>query len=177
MKTKCRSSASAGCAETGTKLQRSTTYHIRIPFYKRLLSYIYPVPLRSGAGDVNAHLEIFLHHNRLQLVTADAIYSDGDHYIPAVTVVNNLKAILSSVSNVLVLGGGLGSMVQVMRSKAMIHTSPSWKKIKWYYAGQWNFLKKQTFLRSLPNAAMHRLSWHVIQQSMTLYSLMCLMAG
>ena len=53
----------------------------------------------------------------MQLVSNDAIYSDGDRYIPATAVVNNLKAFLPAVNNVLVLGSGLCSMVQVMHGK------------------------------------------------------------
>jgi spermidine synthase len=73
--------------------------------------------LRRSAGDVNEHLEIFLHQNRLRLTTPDAIYSDGNHYLPAVASVNHLKAFLPAVNNVLILGCGLGSIVQLMRAK------------------------------------------------------------
>lgn len=57
-----------------------------------------------------------LYHNQFQLATSDALYSDGDRYLPALTVINDLKAFLPSVQRVLVLGTGLGSMVRVMRA-------------------------------------------------------------
>jgi len=76
---------------------------------------VYPVLLRRGVGAVNADLEILLYRNRLQLATADALYSDGDRYLPALAIVKNLKTFLPAVKNVLVLGAGLGSMVRVIR--------------------------------------------------------------
>ena len=62
-------------------------------------------------------MEILLYCNRVQLATDDALYSDGDKYKPAIMAVNELQAFLPSVSNVLVLGAGLGSMVRVLRSR------------------------------------------------------------
>ena len=45
------------------------------------------------------------------------MYSDGDHYLPAVAGIDDVKAFLPTMKNVLVLGSGLGSMVQVIRAK------------------------------------------------------------
>ena len=73
--------------------------------------------LRRASGAVNATLEIFLYRNQLQLATTDALYSDGDRYLPAIAALDHLKVFLPAVSNVLVLGTGLGSMVRATRSK------------------------------------------------------------
>jgi len=73
--------------------------------------------LRRSSGDVNEHLELLLYQNRLQLATADALYSDGKSYSPAVATAKALKDFLPSVENVLVLGTGLGSLVQVLGAK------------------------------------------------------------
>jgi len=53
----------------------------------------------------------------LQLAAVDALYSDGDRYLPAIAALDNLKPFLSSVKDVLILGAGLGSMIRAMRSK------------------------------------------------------------
>ena len=116
MKIRCRCSAAEGCAATVIDL-RSILYHINIPFFKKLLSFIYPVSLRRSEGALNAHLEIFLYRNQLRLATADAFYSDGDRYFPATATVADLKNFMPSVNNVLVLGAGLGSMVYVLHKK------------------------------------------------------------
>jgi spermidine synthase len=91
--------------------------NITIPFYKRLFSYIYPVSVRRGRGQYNQYLEVLLYCNRFQLITSDALYSDGDKYRPARETVNSLKSFLPEIRNVLVLGTGLASMVRVLRSK------------------------------------------------------------
>ncbi len=93
--------------------------HIRIPILISLLSYLFPVRLRR-LDEGNEHLELYLANNRLQLGTRDTLYSDGDKYLPAVTAAKHLKPFLPSVKKVLVLGTGLGSIVQVLR-KYRIH--------------------------------------------------------
>lgn len=59
-------------------------------------------------------LELLLYKNRFQLVTNDVLYSDGDKYLPAVIACDYFKKYLPSFKNVLVLGTGMGSLVQVM---------------------------------------------------------------
>jgi spermidine synthase len=73
------------------------------------------VRIKHTRGDLNPYLELLLYCNRLQLATADALYSDGDRYVPAATVVEALKSSLAGVHSVLVLGTGLGSMVSVLK--------------------------------------------------------------
>lgn len=89
----------------------------RIPLYKRLLSYVYPVPIRRSAGSENEYLELNLYCNQLQLATEDALYSDGDRYKPARTAVKSLESVLPGIRHVLVLGAGLCSMVHVIRRR------------------------------------------------------------
>ena len=73
--------------------------------------------LRQSGGGVNAHLFLFLFRNQFQLATEDAIYSDGDRYLPAIAVADHLRTFLPSVKRVLMLGSGIGSMVNVLHSK------------------------------------------------------------
>lgn len=73
--------------------------------------------IRRSAGSENSYLEINLYCNQLQLATHDALYSDGDRYVPAVAAIKNLKSFLPYMRNVLVLGAGLCSMVHVIRRK------------------------------------------------------------
>lgn len=85
-----------------------------LSLYKRLLSYITPVLLRKTASDKNPLLELHYYRGRLQLATADALYSDGEHYRPMRIGFKQIKEFLPEVRKVLVLGTGLGSAVQVM---------------------------------------------------------------
>lgn len=88
----------------------------KIPFYKRFISYIYPVKIRSGSSAVNPVLELFFYRNRYQLATLDALYSDGDKYRPLTIAFKRIKDKLPKVKNVLVLGTGLGSVVHILNS-------------------------------------------------------------
>jgi hypothetical protein len=87
---------------------------IHIPLYLKGLSYLQPVSLKRSPNDSGVSLELRLYRNRFQLLTADALYSDGDRYYPAVAIVRHLEKVLPSAKSVLVLGAGLGSIVQVM---------------------------------------------------------------
>ena len=87
----------------------------KIPAYKRALSFFHPVWIKNEVGEINPHLELLLYKDRIQLATEDALYSDGDQYTPAIAVVNDLKDFLPEVKKMLILGVGLGSMVQIMR--------------------------------------------------------------
>ena len=49
------------------------------------------------------------------MATRDAYYSDGDKYTPAIAVCRHFAAILPSLANVLVLGTGLGSFMEIMK--------------------------------------------------------------
>jgi spermidine synthase len=93
--------------------------YIRIPFYKKLLSYFYPVSLKKAAGSHNDYLELRLFWNQYQLVTNDALYSDGNRYAPAIAVTRSLKKIVPAMKHVLLLGAGLCSMIVVMRRRNM----------------------------------------------------------
>jgi spermidine synthase len=75
------------------------------------------VSLRRSTSAVSGHLELLLDHNQLQLVTAGAVYSDGDRYPPAVSIARHLRTFLPAARTVLVLGAGLGSIVQVLRER------------------------------------------------------------
>ncbi|MEI8278967.1 MAG: fused MFS/spermidine synthase [Bacteroidota bacterium] len=86
----------------------------KIPFHKRLISYIYPVKIRESSSSVNPVLELFFYRNRYQLATLDALYSDGDKYRPLTIAFKAIKEQLPKVRNVLVLGTGLGSAVHIL---------------------------------------------------------------
>jgi spermidine synthase len=89
----------------------------RIPFFKKLSSYIYPVRLKRIKGEVNPVLDLFIYRGRVQLATLSALYSDGNKYRPLVTAYKALEPELAGLESVLVLGTGLGSAVEIMHEK------------------------------------------------------------
>lgn len=86
---------------------------MRLPFLQRLQSLFYPVRLRKGSSTVNPVLELYYYRGRYQLATADALYSDGQHYRPLLAAFRTIGRDFTTIKNVLVLGTGLGSAVLV----------------------------------------------------------------
>lgn len=85
-----------------------------IPLYKRLLSYLLPVQLLKTGSTENPLLELYYYRGRYQLATIDALYSDGTAYRPLQIGFTHLAKDLPTVEEVLVLGTGLASGVQIM---------------------------------------------------------------
>ncbi|OSZ81838.1 hypothetical protein CAP35_00795 [Chitinophagaceae bacterium IBVUCB1] len=86
----------------------------KLPLYKRLLSYVFPVKLAAAASPQNAVLELCYYKGQYQLATYDALYSDGNRYRPLRLAVNYLQKRKAQPQTVLVLGTGLGSIVRIM---------------------------------------------------------------
>lgn len=63
---------------------------------------------------MNPPLELYLHNNRLQLATRDALYSDGHKYRPMVVAFEAIRDVLPAMQDVLLLGTGLASAVHVL---------------------------------------------------------------
>jgi spermidine synthase len=89
----------------------------KIPWYKRVLSFLKPVWIGQISSTHNSCLELLLYRDSLQLATVDALYSDGKHYTPATLAVKYLKADLDQVQHVTMLGGGLCSLIDVFVAK------------------------------------------------------------
>lgn len=87
---------------------------LNVPFYKRLLSFLYPVLIANRYSIYNPVLELYLYRNRWQLATADALYSDGHRYLPLRKAFRFLRKALPDVQSILVLGTGLGSAVHIL---------------------------------------------------------------
>lgn len=74
-------------------------------------------------GKGGTYTELILSYGRLQLGTVDAMYSDGHKYMPAITVRDHFLKFLPYVKSVLVLGGGMASIVHVFHEK---HFEPNY---------------------------------------------------
>lgn len=89
---------------------------MRISSFKRLLSYLYPVRLRIGSSIHNPVLELLLYQGRLQLATADALYSDGAAYRPLRLAFGAIPAErLQRLKSILLLGTGLASAIDILQ--------------------------------------------------------------
>lgn len=93
------------------------------PFFKisplkRLLSYVVPVSIANSSSAQNPFLEFILYRNQWQLATEEALYSDGNRYQPFRLAFKKVKADkLAKTANCLVLGTGLGSVVEILHDR------------------------------------------------------------
>ena len=82
----------------------------RIPFIKKWLSYISPQHVQSSASSKHDNVDIFVDKGRLQLSTANAIYSFNDLYDKYGKKKKKIDWERIPGDNALVLGMGLGSI-------------------------------------------------------------------
>ena len=90
----------------------------KVSRWQRLLSYLVPVNIAHYQSKENPHLELLLYKNQFQLATEDALYSDGTRYLPFKKAFKIIpKNYWSRCEQVLILGVGLGSAVQILRQQ------------------------------------------------------------
>ena len=83
---------------------------MKIPGWKKCLSYLMEWHIESAPSPVNPHLYVSLSRGRFQLSTARAIYSYGDLYDNFARTFRKLDLEDLPVDRVLLLGLGLGSV-------------------------------------------------------------------
>ncbi|MFT4061796.1 MAG: hypothetical protein QM642_05490 [Edaphocola sp.] len=85
---------------------------------KRLISYLVPVTIMRKKGTCHPYLEFIYYRGQWQLATEDALYSDGYRYAPFRLAFKKIpKQRLAALNSCLVLGAGLGSIVQILSHK------------------------------------------------------------
>ena len=87
---------------------------MRIPAWKRWLSYLFEMHIESAPSEINPHLYVSLKNGRLQLCTANAIYSYEDLYDNFTKTFHRFKKGFEIGEEVLILGFGLGSVPLIM---------------------------------------------------------------
>ncbi len=85
-----------------------------IPFWKKALSYFYPMRVECTSSSYNPKLEIYLKQGRYQLCTPNAVYSYGDLYDNFTRTFDAIELDVLDVRKVLVLGFGLGSVTTIL---------------------------------------------------------------
>lgn len=92
---------------------------LNVSWWKRVLSYLYPVRFKQARGMNDIMIGLFLFRNEWQLATTDALYSDGLRYKPLLTAFKELTDKLPFIRSVLVLGAGIGSAVMILDKKGL----------------------------------------------------------
>lgn len=91
---------------------------MHIPAWKKYLSYLWEIHIESASSEINPHLYVSLKRGRLQLCTANAVYSYGDLYDNFSKAFDRINLDRLPGDEVLLLGFGLGS-IPVILEKSM----------------------------------------------------------
>lgn len=83
---------------------------MHIPIWKKWLSYLVEVHLESAPSEDNPHLYVSMRKGRMQLSTANAIYSYEDLYTNFLYAFRQIRLDRLPSDEVLLLGLGLGSI-------------------------------------------------------------------
>ncbi len=86
----------------------------KIPYWKKLLSYIYEFHIETVGSNVNEVLHVSYSRGRFQLSTQNAIYSFGDLYTNFYYAFERLDLDKTPIREVLILGFGLGSIPMML---------------------------------------------------------------
>ena len=87
---------------------------MKIPNWKRWLSYLFEMHIESAPSELNPHLYVSLKNGRLQLSTANAVYSYEDLYDNFTKTFAQFRGDYEIGEQVLILGFGLGSVPLIM---------------------------------------------------------------
>jgi hypothetical protein len=90
---------------------------MEIPYYKKLISYFFPLKLKEVTSVQNNLLRVYLFRNQMMLSCADAIYSQGISYEPFRLSFKKIKKEIPSINSFLLLGTGLGSALQILQNE------------------------------------------------------------
>lgn len=89
----------------------------KFSLWQLLKSYLYPVKIEEKQSAVNGNLSLVLSNGILQLETHKSIYSQGVKYKSFNRAFRYIKAENLNLNKVLVLGGGLCSIPQILNDK------------------------------------------------------------
>ena len=87
---------------------------LKVKAIQKLLSIVFPVKIDSAKGTSAPELTLYYFQGRWQLGAATVLYSDGPVYKPLRSAFKYLKKERAKITNMLVLGAGLGSAVEVL---------------------------------------------------------------
>ena len=101
---------------------------MRFPWYKILLSYLTDVEIEETSSLLNPKLIVYLSRGRIKLCTANAIYSEADHYYNFTEIFEEIKISRLKIPHTLVLGLGLGSIPFMLEK--IFHVETEYKLIE-----------------------------------------------
>lgn len=113
---------------------------MRLPFWKKWLSYLHPLTLERLSSPKNPQLAVVLDRGRLQLLSGNAIYSWDDLYHNFTIAFGQLDLENRAITDVLVLGLGLGSVPFILEKvyeRQYRYTAVEWDEAVVYLASKY----------------------------------------
>ncbi len=113
---------------------------MRIPLWKKWLSYAFPVHLERLTSPKNVRLTVLVDRGRLQLLSGNAIYSWDDLYHNFTIAFGQIDLESRAFSEVLVLGLGLGSIPFILETVYQCqyrYTAVEWDEAVVYLASKY----------------------------------------
>ncbi len=139
---------------------------------KYLWSYVTDVHIESMSSDYNESLHVLLSKGRYQLCTPNAIYSFADKYSNFTDTFTQLDLDNSNISDVLILGFGLGSipyMLEKKFDKRYSYTGVEIDDTVIYLASKYVLDELKSEIQMIQADA-----WNFIQQSEYRYDMICI---
>ncbi len=94
---------------------------MHISLGKKILSYFYPVTIKSVSNTRHHKLTLQLFCNQYMLSTREAVYSFGTFYTPFRKSFAYLKKEIKHCDSFLLLGTGLGSALKILQTKYNVY--------------------------------------------------------
>jgi spermidine synthase len=90
-------------------------------FWYRLASYVFEIPVEKRHSQFNGEVAVSFHQGQYKLSTAHAVYSFGTNYTSFSIPFDALEVSSMNIPRVLVLGLGLGSVIDLLANNKNIH--------------------------------------------------------
>jgi spermidine synthase len=91
--------------------------------FNKYLSYLYDILLEEKSSLFNPVLKLYLSQGQFKLITKGAVYSYGNLYYNFRESFQKLDISKREIKNVLILGLGTGSIIQLLGQKFKLNTS------------------------------------------------------
>lgn len=129
---------------------------------KKILSFFYPITIKSVSNTRHHKLTLQLFCNQYMLSTREAVYSFGTFYTPFRKSFSFLKKEIKSCDSFLLLGTGLGSALKILQTKHNVYPKSvlvdndkdiiemsmnymnlnSRKNVSWKYADAYSYMQE-----------------------------------
>lgn len=140
--------------------------------FKKFLSFLFDILLEEKSTPFNPVLKLYLSQGQLKLITKGAVYSYGNLYYNFRDSFQKLDIAKREIQNVLILGLGTGSIIQLLEQKFKLNASYDIVEIDPEVVALFKKYKKG-FVSSSCNVYIAD-AFHYIKSNQNKYDLICM---